>query len=87
MCGAYPRGFPWGLVVGSGGGGYSTYGLGFPKWGPLVVVRKEVWRGLAAAFGQGLPVPWGGVSEGVGSGDPRTVILVVGSGRRVFVPQ
>ena len=27
-------------------------------WGPLVVVRTEVWRGLAAAFGQGLPVLW-----------------------------
>ena len=52
--------------------------------------RVAVWRGLAAAFGRGLPVLWGEVSEGVGSNlavDPRTVLVTVGSERRVFVPQ
>ena len=52
----------------------------------LVVFNLAVWPGHAVAFGRVSPVVWGEVSEAARSGDPRTVLQRVGSGRIVFAP-
>ena len=51
-----------------------------------MVFGLAVWLGRAVAFDRVSPVVWGEVSEVAGSGDPRTVLQRVGSGRIVFAP-